>query len=212
MQKLSRRQRERQTREAEIIMAAEKIFYQKGYDDASMDEIAKEAEFTKKTLYQYFVNKEDLYFAVACKGYQTVFDYLLAAEKQENSGFEQMRRFIFAYYQFYLAFPHTFRLLKFCPFIKKDGEENAHCRKTEEIKASMVQLLVETIEKGKKDGSIRKDLDSKLSAYSMIYFTIGFFYRLSEIGPSFHNDLVLIQEEFIRFALELLSNTLAPVK
>jgi AcrR family transcriptional regulator len=61
MEVLSRKERERKVRENEIIQAAEKILKTKGYNDTSMDEIAKEAQFTKRTLYQYFQNKEDLY-------------------------------------------------------------------------------------------------------------------------------------------------------
>jgi TetR/AcrR family transcriptional regulator len=63
----SRRDRERAAREADIIAAAEKLFYTKGFENTSMDEIAKYAEFTKKTIYQYFKSKEDLFYAVASK-------------------------------------------------------------------------------------------------------------------------------------------------
>lgn len=212
----SRRERERQLREAEIVAAAEKIFYQKGYNDASMDEIAEAAEFTKRTVYQYFSNKKELYFAVACKGYQLLLEYLQPVRQTENNGFQKMRLFIFAYYQFYQDFPHTFRLLKYCPFIGVDGEENPYHQKVEHLKTYMVQMLVDTIEEGKSDTSIRHDLDSEKGAYSIVYFTVGFFYRLSEVGKlsevstALKNDQTLGQEEFIRFALELLSDTLAP--
>ncbi|WP_369693305.1 helix-turn-helix domain-containing protein [Acetobacterium wieringae] len=38
------------------MAVAEKIFGQNGFESASMDEIALEAQFTKRTLYQYFEN------------------------------------------------------------------------------------------------------------------------------------------------------------
>ena len=47
---LSRRERERLVRESEIIAAAEKLFIVKGFDNTTMDEIAKAAEFTKRTV------------------------------------------------------------------------------------------------------------------------------------------------------------------
>ena len=49
---LQRRERERLAREAEILSAAERLFITKGYENTTMDVIAKEAEFTKRTLYQ----------------------------------------------------------------------------------------------------------------------------------------------------------------
>ena len=61
MQNLSRRDREKMVREAEIVQAAEEIFRQNGYENTSMDDIAKKAQFTKRTLYQYFPSKEHLF-------------------------------------------------------------------------------------------------------------------------------------------------------
>jgi len=208
----SRRERERKIHEAEIIAAAEKIFYQKGFNEVSMDEIAEIAEFTKKTLYQYFSNKKELYFAVACKGYQTLFERLQAVSQTEYNGFETSRLLVFAYYHFYLEFPHTFRLLKSCSLIGPIDEMSFYYQHFEHLKTMMIQLFIAIIEKGKNDTSIRQDVDSRMAAYSIVYFIVGFFYRLSEVGQAFKNDPTLNQEEFICFALELLSNTLAPNK
>ena len=70
---LSRREREKKLRESEIVKAAEVIFFEKGFENASMDEIAKSSEFTKRTLYKYFINKEDLFFAVVHEGFETLY-------------------------------------------------------------------------------------------------------------------------------------------
>lgn len=43
-----------------IVEAARKLFHRYGFKKVSMDEIAKEAGVTKKTIYVYFKNKEDL--------------------------------------------------------------------------------------------------------------------------------------------------------
>lgn len=44
----------------QIIETAKKLFTKYGYKRVSMDEIAKEANVTKKTIYSYFSSKEDL--------------------------------------------------------------------------------------------------------------------------------------------------------
>lgn len=62
---LSRRERERQMRRDAMLDAARSVFAEKGYADATLDEIADRAEFGKGTLYNYFEGgKEDLLFAV----------------------------------------------------------------------------------------------------------------------------------------------------
>jgi TetR/AcrR family transcriptional regulator, fatty acid metabolism regulator protein len=56
-----RRQRERQQRRADILRAAEQVFAAKGFHTASIEEIARAAEFATGTVYLYFKDKETLY-------------------------------------------------------------------------------------------------------------------------------------------------------
>jgi AcrR family transcriptional regulator len=53
--------RRKQARPAEILDAALKVFAQKGFAAARMDDIAKEAGVTKGTIYLYFDNKEAVF-------------------------------------------------------------------------------------------------------------------------------------------------------
>jgi AcrR family transcriptional regulator len=53
-----------------IIQAATKIFSEKGYQDTSMDDIAKEIGVTKATLYSYFDSKKDIYNIIAVSANQ----------------------------------------------------------------------------------------------------------------------------------------------
>ena len=45
----------------QIVKAARKLFTKYGYKKVSMDEIAKEAKVTKKTVYAYFKDKDELF-------------------------------------------------------------------------------------------------------------------------------------------------------
>lgn len=49
------------TKKEEIIKAARQLFTEYGYKKVSMDEIAKTAKVTKKTIYHYFKDKDDLF-------------------------------------------------------------------------------------------------------------------------------------------------------
>lgn len=51
-------------RQAEIITAARKVFAEKGYVAATVDEIAASAALAKGTIYVYFESKEQIYNAV----------------------------------------------------------------------------------------------------------------------------------------------------
>ena len=52
---------------SKIIQAAIKIFSQKGYQSATMDEIAEEAGMSKTTLYTYFKSKSDILKSISTK-------------------------------------------------------------------------------------------------------------------------------------------------
>lgn len=60
-----RKQREKQRRRRDIINAARKVFSVKGFNSATMEEIATEAELSPGTLYLYFKNKEELHTSLS---------------------------------------------------------------------------------------------------------------------------------------------------
>lgn len=63
--KPSRRDRNKQRNQKEILAAALAVFAEKGYRDASVQEIAERADFAVSTLYALFESKADLYRKVS---------------------------------------------------------------------------------------------------------------------------------------------------
>lgn len=61
---VSLKERQRQEREDLILQVAEEVFMEKGYYDASMDEIAHRVGIAKSTIYTHFPGKEELVFAL----------------------------------------------------------------------------------------------------------------------------------------------------
>lgn len=61
---LSRKEREHRRHREEILRAAEKVFARDGYYAATVEKIAREAEFSVGTLYNFFKSKEELYVRV----------------------------------------------------------------------------------------------------------------------------------------------------
>jgi AcrR family transcriptional regulator len=61
--RLTRDERKEQTRER-LLQAAEKVFAERGYHAASVDEVAEEAGFSTGALYSNFEGKEDLFLTL----------------------------------------------------------------------------------------------------------------------------------------------------
>jgi AcrR family transcriptional regulator len=60
----SRRERELAARRADVVAAATAVFAEKGFHDAQMAAVARRAELSLATVYEFFEGKEDIYCEV----------------------------------------------------------------------------------------------------------------------------------------------------
>ena len=67
-----RRQREAQQRRQDILKAAQKVFWEKGFSGTTMPQVAAEAELAPGTLYLYFPSKDALYVELLVEGYDVL--------------------------------------------------------------------------------------------------------------------------------------------
>lgn len=88
MSELSRKERELVQRKKFIMDVALNLFSEKGYHQTSMNTIAQKAEFSVGTLYNFFINKEELYRAMvnekASEFYQILMDVLASEGSPEE--------------------------------------------------------------------------------------------------------------------------------
>lgn len=74
---ISQRQlEERKMRQERILTGALEVFKSKGFDGATMDEIAQKSGFGKATLYYYFHSKEEVFAAILEIGWQKLWTSL----------------------------------------------------------------------------------------------------------------------------------------
>ena len=76
-----RKEREKERRRQQIMVAAKRVFSVKGFSKATMEDIAKEAELSPGTLYLYFKNKDELYASLSLR----ILQYLLTRLEHVNT-------------------------------------------------------------------------------------------------------------------------------
>lgn len=103
------REREKEQRRTEIIEAAEKLFFSRGYDNVSMKDIAGEVELSKATLYLYFENKEELFFAIVLRGIQILYKLVKEGFNKEKTGIKKIEAFKNAYTGFINEYSNYFK-------------------------------------------------------------------------------------------------------
>lgn len=64
MERLPRKERERQRRQREFLVRAEEIFSRKGFHSATIQEISEKSEFAVGSIYHMFRNKDEIYTAL----------------------------------------------------------------------------------------------------------------------------------------------------
>ena len=169
-----RREREKEQRKNDIVDAAERVFFKRGHEYATMDDVANEAELSKGTLYLYFKNKEDLYLAIHLRGNKILHSLFEKAVKNEKSGIEKTRSIGTAYVEYFHKYPDYFNAMLYyesrdIDFADKDSIA-AEC--LVEGKTTM-DLLINSIATGINDGSIRSDIDPVKTALCLWGQTTG---------------------------------------
>jgi AcrR family transcriptional regulator len=201
-----RKNRERLNRKIDILNAAERIFYKKGFENSTMDDIAKEAEFTKKTIYSYFKSKEELYFEIMLSGFNVLnalFDETIG-ENIEISEIEKINKFGTVYIEFSRNFPGYFRAI--ADYENKDfdfqvDDDNCLIKKCYTAGQYPLELLNKCIVNGIKKGQIIDDIDSYticLMLWSTMMGYIGLINKKEKYINAYYNKNIedLIEDGF----------------
>lgn len=206
MTKTSRKEREKELRLNGIIDAAERIFAAKGFDSATMDEIAREAEFTKRTVYGYFPGKAEIFAAVTSRALGILVSMFKDAATSGETGFERVSGIGRAYVSFFENYPDYFRILS-C----KANCDTASGKFVDEVKRldeEMFGIITRSFESGRADGSIRKDLNPRIAALHVVSVSNGLLEMVSRFGGRIVKDFGISASDFIEYSMNLIGDSI----
>lgn len=104
-------ERKLRKKKEEIILSAIKIVNRKGYQGATMEEIAAELLMTKGSLYYYFKNKEDLIFQCHELVLQKAIEEIEALLKKPISYEQRLRKMIKIHIEYVIEEKETFNMI-----------------------------------------------------------------------------------------------------
>jgi AcrR family transcriptional regulator len=197
-----RKEKEKEKRRNEIIDAAEKLFFEKGFDGVSMDDVAEKAELAKGTLYLYFKSKDSLFFAVVLRGAAILGDMSREYASKGNTGAEKLHSIGVAYYDFYRQHPDYYRLFTYSQspcFTGGDADAGEIMRVGQEN----FELMCECIRMGQADGSVRKGLDPEKTAWFLIFASSGVIDHSAEHRQAMEAQGIS-HGEFVLYALDIM--------
>lgn len=158
-----RKAREKEQRRNAIIDAAEKVIFSKGLDQATMEEIAEEAELSKGTLYLYFKNKNELYMAITQRGSDILNSRFSKIFNSDHTGLELIRLMGETYLDFVKNHPDYFNAFLYYESLKDtEALENSEMAQTcEENRSEAMNYMVRCLQIGMQDGTIDDSFNPK---------------------------------------------------
>ena len=109
--RLEREQRRREGCREVILHAAERVILRKGFSAMRMDDVAREAQFSKATLYKYFSGKGVLLFEIMGHYFDETGRRLAAILAESASAGEKLRRSIRAILEYHAEKENITRVL-----------------------------------------------------------------------------------------------------
>lgn len=155
-----RRLRDKIRRSNEIIDAAENIIFSKGIQNSTMDDIAKEAELGKATLYVYYKSKDEILLAIQERACEILASLFKEAIAKHALGYDKIRAIGDAYFYFAREYPNYYKFISLFESIATSIEPEKTLLNVQKVSA----VMIEAINSGMKDGTVRNDLRPEVMA------------------------------------------------
>ncbi len=208
-----RKVKEIEIKKNDIIDAAERVFFTKGYDAATMDDVAREAEFSKRTVYVYFNSKEQIYFEVMVRGYRLLIEMLESRQEggEPVDALEKIRRLSRVLFCFSNEHAHYFSAIMQYENSEQDFEKGVPDESKAECYAlgeKILGYLTAALKQGVEEGTFRKDMDVRKTALVLWACTNGVFNTAKIKEKYLLNYHGITPQELVSSAFRLLTDSI----
>lgn len=201
-----RKEREKLQRRKDIIDAAERVFFSRRYEDSTMDEIAREAELSKGTLYLYFKSRDDLRFAIFRRGADILVNMMQDHLAADGNGYSNLLALAAAFIRFSREYRDYFRLfMDFESTRLRDLNIDQDQLQVYLKEQSPLALVSQQVLKGMEDGSLRGDLSPEVFSATLWSQMLGVLIVLNN-KSDLYEIFDLKADEILQTHLELVSH------
>ncbi|MCI8478821.1 MAG: TetR/AcrR family transcriptional regulator [Oscillospiraceae bacterium] len=141
-----------------ILAAAERLFSEKGTEKTTMDDIAREAEYSKATLYVYFQSKEEIISAILLNGLILLRKKLGEAIEGHETWVEAYNAACEAIIRFYGENPTAYNAISGEMEISPDAQGSKGLQDIQRTGDEINEILSAFLERGIQEGVVRSDL------------------------------------------------------
>jgi len=152
---------------AAILEAAQHIFAQKGFHEATISDIAKKAEVSEATIYEYFSSKEELLFSIPAETIHQYQEKNLEILEYFQGAANKLRFLIYRHLKLYASNPDYANVV----MLILKGNRNFLKTEAYKIVQRSARNTTQVLEEGIKNGEFKPNLKPYL-VRAMIWGTI----------------------------------------
>lgn len=208
---LTRTERKKLAKREQIIDISEKLFFEKGIENVSIEEISQTSDFSRRTIYKYFGGKEAIYLEIVYRSLKKIRD--LHQEEltmnDELDGYGKVELVGKAILRLYLEFPNYCRTLFMHKVVEPKTTHGQEVQKRIALLDEEIDLIP-IIREGIEDGSIRNDIEPELLNMVLFGGTMGSYLVLVNKGSFLNQKYKDNPSQFLKDGFQLLIELLEP--
>lgn len=210
----SRNDQEKFERREALLNAAQNVFFKKGFQHTSMDDIANTAGFSRSLLYVYFKDKKDIYRSLRIRSVEALRDRMIAYVDNNVTGLEQVKQIGEAFYAFYQHDKEHFDCLSVdislnnqTASLKRETHEDAESLCVEQ---QTMGVMIKALETGIRDGSINPErVPNPLQTAMYLRGSLhGVVMLQDDDGSALLDKAGIDKHQLVMFAIEQMTNML----
>lgn len=158
---IERKEREKEMRRKDIIDAAEFIFSTKGFENATMQDVATKSELSKGTLYLYFKTKNEICLAIYQRGLEMLYKEMKIELKKTQPTLLKIQNIVEFFINFVRQHPAYYKaILNFRQHGDQCQDDSRFLIACQKMNKQVTNLIKDVIDQGIKKSEIRGDSDS----------------------------------------------------
>jgi len=176
-----RREREKQRRRDDILNTARLLFFEKGFRDTTIDDIARAAELARGTIYLYFENKEEIYATILEEGLDLLHSLIRDAVDPQVDALTNILAGHDAFMRFHDQHPQYYNVLILDKLQIAEELPEALKARLDAKTLAMADGIAGTLDRGVADGIFRP-MQVREVALLLMGMTMGFAQMLDLCG------------------------------
>jgi AcrR family transcriptional regulator len=182
-----------------ILLAAEKVFSEKGFEAATIDDISEASNYSRRTLYAYFQNKEEIYQQIVLKGLLVLKSQIEEALKSEADFKTKYLAICQAMHRFSANSPHAFKAInQFKPKTQRVEPFPKVIQAIFETGEEINLLLEGLILSGLHAGVLKADVKARQTVYILWSCISALIIFVQDKGPFLEKSLGTSPEAFLQ--------------